>query len=57
MKQYVQEHKALWRIKRDYLKDAKGHPEVIAFWKKLQNDKEKHIQELGTLIKKYTGKL
>ena len=54
MKQYVQEHKSLWRIKRDYIKDAKGHPDAIAFWKKMQVDKEKHSKELQALIKKYT---
>ena len=53
MKQYVQEHKSLWRIKRDYIKDAKGHPDAIAFWKKLGIDKAKHLKELQTLLKKY----
>jgi len=54
MKQYVQEHKSLWRIKRNYIKDAKGHPDVVAFWKKMQVDKEKHVKELQALIKKYS---
>lgn len=53
MKQYVQEHKSLWRIKRNYIKDAKGHPDAIAFWKKLQTEKEKHLAELHKLIQKY----
>ena len=53
MKQYVQEHKSLWRIKRDYIKDAKGHPDAIAFWKKLEIDKKKHLKELQALMKKY----
>lgn len=54
MKQYVQEHKSLWRIKRDYIKDAKGHPDTVAFWKRMQKDKEAHLGELQALIKKYT---
>lgn len=53
MKQYVQEHKSLWRIKRDYIKDAKGHSDAVAFWKKMQADKESHVKELQALIKKY----
>jgi len=53
MKQYVQEHKSLWRIKRDYIKEAKGHPDAVAFWKKMQVEKEKHSKELRALIKKY----
>jgi len=53
MKQYVQEHKSLWRIKRDYIKDAKGHPDAVAFWKKMQADKEKSLKELQKLIAKY----
>lgn len=54
MKQYVQEHKSLWRIKRDYLRDAKGHPDAVAFWKRMQKDKEGHLKELHSLIRKYT---
>lgn len=54
MKQYVQEHKSLWRIKRNYIKDAKGHPDAIAFWKKMQVEKEKHLTELQKLVAKYT---
>lgn len=54
MKQYVQEHKSLWRIKRDYIKDAKGHADAIAFWKKMQKEKEERVSELKALIKKYT---
>ena len=53
MKQYVQEHKGLWRIKRNYIKEAKGHADAVAFWKRMENDKERHIKELATLIKKY----
>lgn len=53
MKQFVQEHKSLWRIKRNYLKEAKGHADALAFWKKMEKDKEAQIRELKTLIKKH----
>ena len=54
MKQYVQEHKGLWRIKNNYIKDAAGHDDAVAFWKKMEKDKEQHIKELHALIKKYS---
>lgn len=53
MKQYVQEHKSLWRIKRNYIKEAKGHPDTILFWKKMQKAKEEDLVKLRALIKKY----
>jgi hypothetical protein len=53
MKQYVQEHKSLWRIKKDYLKDAEGHSDVVEFWTRMEKDKENHLRELSALIKKY----
>jgi hypothetical protein len=53
MKQYVQEHKSLWRIKRNYIKEAKGHADAVAFWKNLEKEKERHIKELAKLLKKY----
>ncbi len=53
MKQYVQEHKSLWRIKRDYIKDARGHSDAVTFWKKMQKDKETQLKELQALIRKY----
>jgi len=49
MNQCVQEHKSLWRIRDEYIKDAKeGHAE---FWQKMVKDKEEHIAELTELIK------
>jgi lipase chaperone LimK len=53
MKQYVQEHKSLWRINKDYIGDAEGHADVVEFWTRMQKDKEEHLKELGALIKKY----
>lgn len=52
MKQYVQEHKSLWRIKRNYLKDAKGHSDATALWRKMVKEKEASIKSLKALIKK-----
>ncbi len=53
MLQITQEHKSLWRIKNHYLKDAGGEGECSAYWQKLAQEKEQHIQELLTLLKKY----
>lgn len=52
MMQMTQEHKSLWRIKKDYLKDAKSSKELKTFWSKMVKDKEDHIKELKALIKK-----
>ena len=52
MMQLTEEHKSLWRIKSDYIKDAKGSKEVLSFWKKMIVEKEAHIIELQSLIKK-----
>lgn len=55
MNQCVQEHKSLWRIKEQYVKDAQaGNSE--AFWKKMVADKEEHIAELTELIKQELSK-
>jgi hypothetical protein len=51
--QLTQEHKSLWRIKNHYLNDAAGCPDCQAFWKKLESDKENHINELLALLKKH----
>jgi hypothetical protein len=53
MLQLVEEHKALWRIKKMYKKDAGRCPKCRAFWSKLEKDKESHIKELQTLIKSH----
>lgn len=50
--QLTVEHKSLWRIKSDYMKDAKSSPEAKKFWSKLAEDKEMHIKELAQIIKK-----
>jgi hypothetical protein len=54
MQQLVQEHKSLWRIKNMYLKDVTNDcPECVAFWKKMEADKEDHIRELTKLVKEH----
>lgn len=55
MNQSVQESKSLWRIKNEYMKDCVGSEDIMSLWKKLEKDKEEHIQELQTLIKKYSN--
>lgn len=51
MNQIVEEHKSLWRIQNMYQKDAEGCEDCVAFWKKMEQDKEGHIEELAGLIK------
>ena len=53
MLQLTQEHKSLWRIKNYYLKNAEGDEERVTFWKKLERDKEAHIEELLALLKRH----
>jgi len=53
MIQLTEENKSLWRIKDEYLKDAEGDVESVAFWKKMEKDKEEHTAELMALIKKH----
>lgn len=53
MKQLVQENKSLWRIKNNYKKDAGGCDTCLAFWDKMEKDKEEHVAELTELIKKH----
>ncbi|HSE56536.1 MAG TPA: hypothetical protein VLB02_00390 [Candidatus Paceibacterota bacterium] len=50
LNQLTQESKSLWRIKKNYLKEAKSKT-LKDFWTKLAKDKESHIKELKNLIK------
>jgi len=54
MRQAVQEHTSLWRIKNEYAKDADCDT-CRNFWKKMETDKENHVSELNTLIKQHLG--
>ncbi len=53
MRQLTEEHTSLWRIKNEYLKDASDCVECKDFWNKMEHDKENHVKELGTLVKKH----
>ena len=53
MKQLVQENKSLWRIKNNYKSDTNSCNDCDVFWSKLEKDKEEHIEELTSLVKKH----
>lgn len=53
LEQLSQESKSLWRIKNMYAKDAGECKDCIAFWEKMEKDKEDHIKDLSELIKKH----
>lgn len=48
--QLTQESKSLWRINKNYIKEAKSK-ELKAFWMKLAKDKETHIKDLKRFVK------
>ncbi len=50
LNQLTQESKSLWRIKKNYIKEAKTKASKD-FWKKMVKDKESHVTELKKLIK------
>ena len=50
MTQMTQESKSLWRIKKNYIKEAKTKV-MKDFWTKLAKDKEAHLKELKQIIK------
>lgn len=50
MTQLTQESRSLWRIKNEYVKDAKDK-ELKAFWKELADEKEALIEDLKLIIK------
>lgn len=53
MNQAVEESKSVWRIKNEYMQEAVGSDDMMAFWKKIEKEKEDRIAELQTLIAKY----
>jgi hypothetical protein len=53
LSQLVTEHRSLWRIQKYYLKNAKGCKRCQEFFKKLVNDKQRHIDELLKLWKEH----
>lgn len=50
LNQMTQESKSLWRIKKNYVKEAKTK-QMKDFWTKMAKDKESHLKELKALIK------
>ena len=50
MAQLTEENQSLWRIKRNYIPDAKECKECEEYWKKLVQDKEEHIKDLTGLL-------
>ena len=50
MNQMTQESKSLWRIKKNYLKEAKTK-QMKAFWTKMAKDKESHLKEMKAMLK------
>lgn len=46
MLQMVEEHKALWRIEDEYIKDAKSSPETKKLWQKLQKKRNYRFKNL-----------
>ncbi len=48
--QISEESKSLWRIRNTYIKEASACENCRAFWEKLAQDKERHIQDLEKLI-------
>jgi hypothetical protein len=55
MNQLVQESKSVWRIKNQYMQEAVGSDDMMAFWKDLEKAKEEQIVVLQALIKKYNA--
>jgi hypothetical protein len=57
MNQLVQEHKSLWRIQNDYMGDAGDCGECSEFWKKMEKDKQDHINEIMGMIESHFDKM
>jgi len=50
MNQITQESKSLWRIKKNYIKEAKSK-DLKSFWTKLAKEKETHLKEMKAFLK------
>lgn len=50
MTQMTQESKSLWRIKKEYVKEAKSKA-LKDFWTKLVKEKEAHLKEMKKLLR------
>ncbi len=53
MLQLVEEHKALWRIKKMYKKDAKSCKQCKALWAQMEKEKHANIKKLQAEVKRH----
>lgn len=53
MRQAVEEHTSLWRIRKEYQQDADECEQCQAFWQRMEQDKQNHVNELTQLIKEH----
>lgn len=53
MSQTVEVHRALWRIKNTYKKDAQYCKECLDFWNSLEKDLETRTEELDRLLQEH----
>jgi len=53
MLQITQEQKALWRMQKYYIGDAKDCLECQKFWEKFMTQKEENIAEMKKLLEKH----
>jgi hypothetical protein len=51
MTQLTQEARSLWRIKKEYMKDAGKSKELKQFWTEVAKEKEVLIEDLKAVIK------
>ena len=51
MRQIVEEHTSLWRIKNEYLTDASGDEGLVATWNTMAQEKESDITKLLAELK------
>jgi hypothetical protein len=52
MMQLIEENKSLWRIKKNYQKEADCE-DCRVFWKRLEKEKENNIKDLNKMIKSH----
>jgi hypothetical protein len=50
MTQMTQDSKSLWRIKKNYIKEAKSKA-LKDFWTKVVKEKEAHLKQMKALLK------
>jgi len=53
MEQLVEESKSLYEIKNHYKEDSNKCTDCLDIWKKLENQKEKNIEELEKILREH----